>query len=345
MSTHPAESFSAERTWLERLPKVELHLHLEGAIPIEALWELIGKYGGDPAAPNREALSGRFAYRDFPHFIEVWVWKSQFLREYEDFTFIAEAVAENLASQNIRYAEAFFSPGDFRRFGLEPQGLAEAIRRGLDRVAGVRVALIPDLIRDHGPENAAAVLEAIDEVKDLGIIGVGMGGSEQLVGPEVFQAVYERARELGFRTTAHAGEACGPESIWGAIRALRVDRIGHGTRAREDESLVDYLAHHQIPIELCPISNVRTGVVGSISEHPTRLYLERGIPVSINTDDPLMFGNSLAGEFHLLERELRFTREDVKTLILQGIDSSWLSTAEKAALKREFMGDPAWNET
>lgn len=343
MSAYPTDS-SAERTWFERLPKVELHLHLEGAIPLGALWELIGKYGGDPTAPDEEALSARFAYRDFPHFIEVWVWKNQFLREYEDFTFIAEAVAENLASQKIRYAEIFFSPGDFRRFGLEPQRLTEAIRRGLDRVAGVRVALVPDLIRDFGPETAAAVLEAIHEVKDLGVIGVGIGGSEQIVGPEVFQAVYERARELGFRTTAHAGEACGPESIWGAIRTLRVDRIGHGTRAREDEALVDYLARYLIPIELCPTSNVRTGVVGSIGEHPARLYFERGIPVSINTDDPLMFGNSLAEEFLSLQRELGFTREEVKALILQGIDSSWLSDSGKARLKQEFVGDPAWDE-
>src|SRR5512136_716780 len=120
--------------WFEQVPKVELHLHLEGAIPYDALWELIVKYGGDPAVPDREALQRRFAYRDFPHFIETWLWKNQLLREYEDFALIAEAVARDLARQNIRYAEAFFSPSDFARHGLGVQRLTEAIRTGLARV-------------------------------------------------------------------------------------------------------------------------------------------------------------------------------------------------------------------
>ena len=108
---------AAIKTWFERVPKVELHLHLEGAIPIPALWELVRKYGGDPTVPDQAALQRRFAYRDFPHFIETWVWKNQFLREYEDFSFIAEAVAADLARQKIRYAEIFYSPPDFARHG------------------------------------------------------------------------------------------------------------------------------------------------------------------------------------------------------------------------------------
>src|SRR5687768_9353854 len=123
-----------EKSWYERIPKIELHLHLEGAIPHEALWELACKYGGDPEVPDVEALVRRFDYRDFPHFIETWIWKNGFIREYDDFTLIAEAVARDLAAQKIRYVEAFYSPRDFARHGLGEQGITEAIRRGLDRV-------------------------------------------------------------------------------------------------------------------------------------------------------------------------------------------------------------------
>jgi len=139
---------AAIKTWFERVPKVELHLHLEGAIPIPALWELVRKYGGDPTVPDQAALQRRFAYRDFPHFIETWIWKNQFLREYEDFSFIAEAVAADLARQKIRYAEIFYSPPDFARHGLRTQGLTQAIRTGLERVPGIKVGLVADLVRD-----------------------------------------------------------------------------------------------------------------------------------------------------------------------------------------------------
>ncbi|KPJ53301.1 hypothetical protein AMJ39_05195 [candidate division TA06 bacterium DG_24] len=344
MSFDPIDSPEQERAWLERLPKVELHLHLEGAIPLAALWQLIQKYGGDPSTPDRQALALKFTYTDFPHFIDTWVWKNQFLREYEDFTSVAEAVAQDLAAQNIRYIEVSFSPADFRRFGLEPQALTEAIREGLDRVPGIQVALVADLVRDFGPETASLVLEKMNEVRDLGVIGVGIGGSEQLVPPEVFEGVYERARELGFRTTAHAGEVCGPESVWGVIRSLRTDRIGHATTAREDETLVDYLAQHAIPLELCPVSNLRTGAIGSIEEHPARIYFERGIPICINTDDPALFGTSLADEYSLLRRHLGFTRDDIRKVILQAIDVSWLPDERKFRLMEEFLADPGWTE-
>ena len=236
------DNSKTQKTWFDQVPKVELHLHIEGAIPHDALWELIQKYGGESSVPNLQALRGKFHYSDFPHFIETWVWKNQFLREYEDFTFIAEAVARDLASQNIRYAETFFAPSDFARHGLETQKLAEAIRVGLSRVPQTEIALITDLVRDRGLENAAKNLAEINEVKELGIIGITIGGSEQDYPPEPFTHIYEKARQLGFHTSAHAGEAAGPESIWGAIHSLKVERIGHGTRAIEDNALVDYLA-------------------------------------------------------------------------------------------------------
>lgn len=329
----------ADLAWFRQLPKVELHLHLEGAIPHAALWQLLQKYGGDPTVRTKEDLAQKFVYRDFPHFIRVWMWMIGLLRQYEDFEFIATEVARDLARQNIRYVEAFYSAADFLPAGLEPQRLTEAIRNGLKRVPDVEVALIADLVRDYGPERGARMLAKIKEVRDLGVIGIGIGGSEHRFPPEAFAQVYRQAKELGFKTTAHAGEAAGPESIWGAIRTLEVSRIGHGTRAIEDPRLVDYLAEKKIPLELCVISNVKTGVIAEAARHPARTYFERGILLSINTDDPQMFGNSLAKEYLTLHRQLGFSRTDILRLIEQGIDSSWLSGERKGELLARFRGE------
>lgn len=332
------------RDWYDRLPKAELHLHLEGAIPLPALWELMQKYGGTSAASDLAALRSRFVFRDFPHFIDTWVWKNSFLREYEDFRLISRAVAQDLREQNVCYAEAFFSPSDFARHGLQTQGLAQAIRAGLDEVPGVEIALIADLVRDRPPEQAERTLDELCEVRDMGVIGVGLGGSEQAYPSEPFAGVYARARRLGFHATAHAGEAAGAESIWGALRSLRVERIGHGTRAGEDPRLLEYLVENQVPVEMCPLSNVRTGVVAAIGAHPIRRFFELGLMVTVNTDDPKMFHNSLAEEYRLLVEELGFSRDALRTVISNALRGAWLAEDRRAALLQRFTADPAWRE-
>lgn len=328
--------------WFQRVPKVELHLHLEGAIPHQALWELIQKYGGDSSVPDAAALEEKFRFRDFAHFIELWIWKGQFVREYEDFTFFCEAIARDLAQQNIRYAEAFCSPARAAVYGLETQGVIEAVRKGLNNVPEIEVAIIPDLVRDFGPDVAASTLEEIGEARDMGVVGVGIGGSEQLHPPEQFADVYQRARDMGFHTTAHAGEAAGADSIWGAVNSLKVERIGHGTRAHEDEALLDYLAEHQIGIEMCPLSNVATNVVDSIEEHPIRRYFDKGLLVTVNTDDPKMFHNSLAMEYEALTEKHGFTPDEIRTVILNGIKASWLADERKIELTSAFETDEGW---
>jgi adenosine deaminase len=327
-------------SWYDRIPKVELHLHLEGAIPHPTLWQLINKYGGSPEVPDLPALQKRFQFRDFSHFLETWVWKNQFIREYADYTVIAEAVARDLAAQNVRYAEVYFSPSRFFENGMKTKEMALAIRRGFSLVPQIRINLVADLVRDNGLDNAAAVLADIAKVKkEAGIIGITIGGSEQAFPPAPFAGIYEQARKLGFHTSAHAGEAAGPESIWSALRDLKVDRIGHGTRAVEDEKLLNYLSVNKIPLEVCPLSNVRTGVVSSIVAHPVHRFFERGLVITINTDDPKMFGNSLAEEYRLLVEKLGFTTREIQSLILQGIRSSWLSAEDKRKLETEFITD------
>lgn len=332
----------APDAWYARVPKIELHLHLEGAIPHEALWQLVQRYGDDDAPKTLEALQARYQYRDFAHFIDTWMWQVDFLRSYDDFRLIAEAVARDLRAQNIRYVEAFYSPADFARHGLEIPELTAAIRRGLDAVEGIEVALVADLIRDLGPDRGMRQLDALAEVRDLGVIGIGIGGSEQSYPPEPFHAVYERARHLGFHTSAHAGEAAGAESVWGALDTLRVERIGHGTRAEEDPALIERLVAEQIPLEICPISNLRTGVVDSLAAHPVGRYVAQGLNVTINSDDPSMFGNSLAQEYAVLETIQGLSRDTIRALILNGIAASWMSPQRKAELTAAFESDPNW---
>jgi len=321
------------------MPKVEIHLHLEGAIPLSALSELVQKYGGGSELGSISALEERFRYRDFSHFIETWQWKNGFLREYEDFTFVADLIAEDLARQKIRYVEAFYSPGDFACHGLEAQLLTEAIRAGLDAHDGeITVNLIADLVRDFGPYRGMKWLHEIAEVSNLGVLGIGIGGSEREFPPEAYEEVYEEARRLGFRTMAHAGEAAGPASIWGAIRTLRVDRIGHGTRAIEDPNLVSFLKKTRTPIEMCPISNLRTGVVADLKDHPIRKFFEEGLLVSVNTDDPKMFGTSLETEYAALVDTMAFERADILKLVENAIRSAWCDESTKNNLMSELAG-------
>ena len=326
--------------WLNRpmhdwstMPKVELHLHLEGAIPIDALWALMERHGGDPMITTRERLTQWFRYKDFAHFIEIWTWMNGYIRTYDDFEFAARSVARDLAQQNIVYAEVFFSPSDFDGHGLSPQGIATAIRRGLDDVPDVDVALIVDLVRDRGPDNAARVLSAVSEVAtDARIIGVGIGGFEAAHPPEQFADVYRDARDIGLRLTAHAGEGSGPESVWGAIRSLGVERIGHGIRSVEDPALVEYLVEHQIPLEVCPTSNLRTGIVEDWDQHPVVSLIEAGAVVTINTDDPAMFHTTLAGEFVTLVDRFAFDDHTMKRLSIAAVESSWADAETRARL-------------
>jgi len=327
--------------WFDAIPKVEIHLHLEGAIPLSALFELVRKY--DPrAVRSMDDLEARFRYRDFAHFIQTWIWKNTFLRELDDFAFIAEAVARDLKDQGVLYAEAFCSPPDFAARGLPVGAIVEAIRSGLDRVPGIEVNLVVDLVRDGGPERAGRTLDAIAEVRGSGVLGIGLGGSEQAFPPAPFAAVFERARSLGFRTSAHAGEAAGPGSVRDALDVLRVDRVGHGTRAAEDPALVGTLAARQVPLEMCPISNVRTGVVPDLAAHPIRAFFERGLFVTVNTDDPAMFHTSLAHEFRELARVHAFSNAEIRQLLENAARASWLAGGAKAELLARLRAHPGW---
>jgi adenosine deaminase len=315
---------------LVALPKAELHLHLEGAIPPESLLALLRKYGASDCQ-TLEALRARLVYRDFPHFLGTWQWMTRYVREYDDFRAIAAGVAQDLAAQGIVYAEVFFSPPDFFQHGLRIAGIALAIREGLARAAApVTVRLICDLCRQHPPELSALWLEEVAAVSaEAGIIGVGLGGPEHTSPPEPFVPVYRRAAELGLRRVVHAGEAAGPESVRGALDALGAERIGHGTRAIEDPELVRRLVAQRIPVEVCPTSNVRTGVVERLEKHPVRQFCDAGVLVTLASDDPTFFGANLVDEYTNL-RTLGFRDEELVRIARAGFEAAFLSDAERA---------------
>jgi len=325
--------------FIRDMPKVELHLHMEGSIPPETLLGFIKRKGTEPDIQTVEDLNARLTCRDFPHFIEVWTWKNTFIQDEKDFKVIAHDVLADLSRQNVKYVESFFAPGDYRRMGLSMPRIIKYVIQGKEKAeadTGIRCNLIIDFIRDHGPEIGFERLEEATPYLNKGVIGVGIGGSEQLFPPEPYEALYREAKERGFRLTAHAGEVAGAESMWGAIKTLGVERIGHGVRANEDPELVEYLAEHQIPLEMCPVSNVKTGVCESIKEHPIREYFDRGLMGTVNADDPAMFNSSLTEDYLALAGDLDFDMDEIRRLATNGIDASFLSNAEKAAMYSAF---------
>jgi adenosine deaminase len=331
--------------FITEMPKVELHLHLEGAIPIKTLYDLYRKKEGKPSITNLNDFRKKFDYTDFANFIDVWTWKNTFIQQVSDFDEITYQVLKELSVQNVTYVEAFYAPGDYWRQGFSIREITENIINGKTRAfreLGIHCELIIDLIRDHGPERSMHYLEAVTPFLGKGVIGIGLGGSEQLFPTGPYAPLYHEARERGFRLTAHAGEVAGPDSIWAAIDTLGSERIGHGTRAYEDPNLVSCLKERQIPLEMCVISNVRTQVCTSVDDHPIRQYFDRGLMVTVNSDDPTMFNTSITNEFRVLYQKLGFSIDEIKVLTMNAIKSSFLSDMKKASLQLQI--EKEWKE-
>ena len=327
-----------ERFILE-IPKAELHLHLEGAIPLETLFNFIQRRGGEPSIKNLDDLRARLNYTNFAHFIDLWVWKNTFIKEEKDFEEIAYQVLCNLSKQNVKYVEAHYAPGDYWRQGLSEQGITECLIKGMKRARddfGIGCELILDICRDNGSEKGMERLNMLTPYLGKGLIGIGLGGSEQTFPADPYADVYKEAGERGFRLTAHAGEAAGSKSIWTVIEKLGVERIGHGVRANEDPQLISLLKQKQIPLEICVISNVRTGVCDSIEAHPIGQYFKQGLMVTVNSDDPVMFNTTISQEYLVLVEKLGFTINDLKCLSMNGIKASFMSDKDKQLMEHQF---------
>ncbi|MBC8497528.1 adenosine deaminase, partial [Candidatus Bathyarchaeota archaeon] len=255
---------------IRALPKAEQHIHIVGATRPETLLWLMEESGRDAPFENLEEVERFFQYSDFDHFISVYSMVSKFIVDEGQFERVTYEMLEDDARCNVRYVEASFSAPDHVRQGLDYGLMVDAINRGVRRARedfGIECDLRIDLVRNYGPDYGMEVLNWIEEKGD-NVVAVDIGGSERGFPPEPYEPVYNRAREMGLHLVAHAGEAAGPESIWGAVEKLGVERIGHGTSAVKDPDLMAYLRDNGVTVETCPMSNVRTNAVPSVREHP-----------------------------------------------------------------------------
>ena len=310
------------------LPKAELHLHLEGTIDPATLIELRKRHGKESTLAEVEHL---YQYKDFAGFLMAFKAITEDLQAPADYELITYRLMEKLKAENVLHAEVYVSAGVclWRRqdFAAIFEGLERGRERG-ERDFGISLLWIFDAVRHFGPEKAKSVAELAVAYKGRGVVGFGIGGDEAKAGPELFRGVYGYAAEQGLRLTAHAGESAGPESVWGALN-LRAERIGHGLTAWHDVELVEELSRRQIPVEICMTSNLRTGVCPALSEHPVRRYFDQGIMVTLNSDDPAMFGSTLAGEYQLGQDAFGFTDEHLRELARNSFEASFLPPEKK----------------
>lgn len=319
---HPPNAF------IRTLPKAELHLHLEGAIELATLQELRERHGDHATAAEAEQL---YLYQDFPGFLLAFKNITEHLRTPEDYELITYRLMERLKEESILHAEVYISVGVclWRKQDFAP--IFEGLDRGRARGArdfGISLLWIFDAVRQFGVEEAQKVFELAVRYRDRSVVGVGIGGDELKAPPELFRSVYGYAEDNGLRLTAHAGETGPAESIWGALN-LRAERIGHGVTAAQDPDLIEELAYRQIPVELCLTSNLRTGVCKAIAEHPAKSYFDQGIMITLNTDDPAMFGTSLSREYQLAQDTFAFTDEHLRELARNSFEASFLPAEKK----------------
>lgn len=302
--------------FLLELPKAELHVHLEGSVEPETLYEL------DPSTPLEE-LRALYTYPDFDGFLRAFGAVGKRLRTPEDYARITRRLLERLAAQNVRYAEIIVAAGVVLWKGQDFAPIFDAIHAAAAD-SPVEVRWILDAVRQFGVEPAMQVARMAAARQERGVIAFGIGGSE-LRGPaEWFAPVFEYARGAGLRLTAHAGEGTSPQSVWAALE-LGAERIGHGISAIDDPVLVRHLRDQAIPLEICITSNLVTGVVRRIEDHPVRRLFDEGVPITLNTDDPAMFRCTLIGEYERAARQFSFTPAELREVAQNGFRFAFTS--------------------
>lgn len=341
------ENLSPTKAFVARLPKVELHLHLEGSVRPETLRELSRTKGREQQGVEdwiAQRTSSGFRYHDFRDFISAFTAVTLLLETPADYALITTRLIEWLAEQNVRYAEVTLSAGVvlWKKQSLEAvfEAVVAAAGDAEARVAnrggrGVHVQWILDAIRQFGAEHARQVLERAARLRPLGVVAFGIGGDEARGPAELFPDVYRRARDLGLHVTAHAGETCGPESVRRAIELLGAERIGHGLSAARDPKVMALIRERGVPLEVCLTSNVATGVLAGVQDHPLPKFLEEGLVVTLNSDDPAMFGTSLVREFAVAVEKFSLDRGQLIGLLENAARAAFLSEEEKRPLLEE----------
>ena len=327
-------------TFIAGLPKVELHVHHVGSASPRIVAELAARHEGrSPVPADPDQLADYFAFRDFAHFIEVYLSVVDLIRDPEDVWILTHEVARELARQQVRYAELTVTPYSHVHRGIPAPAFCEAIedaRKRAEADFGIALRWCFDIPGEAGLPAAEETLRIALEERPDGLISFGLGGPEIGVPRPQFKPYFDQARAAGLRSVPHAGETTGPETIWDALRELGAERIGHGISAALDPELLTYLAERQIALEVCPTSNVRTRAVSAIEEHPLPQLVEAGLLVTINSDDPPMFGTTLDEEYAVAARLLGVGPEGLAGLARNAVTASFLEPGEKARISAEI---------
>ncbi len=321
---------SVASSFIRSLPKAELHLHLEGSVTPQTVVELRRRHGKKSSLAEAESL---YQYKDFTGFLMAFKTLTEDLRTAEDYELITYRLMEQLKAENVLHAEVYVSVGVCLWRKLDFDAIFEGLERGRERGEkdfGISLLWIFDAVRQFGPGAAQDVFELAAKYRDRNVVGIGIGGNEQKAPPELFREQFKYAAGAGLRLTAHAGESAGPESIWGALN-LGAERIGHGLTAGNDPELIEELAQRQIPVEICLTSNLRTACCGEISNHPVRGYFDHGLMLTLNTDDPAMFGTTLTREYELAQTEFAFSDDHLRELARNSFEASFLPAEKKLA--------------
>ena len=327
--------------FIDRLPKAELHVHLVGSASVPTVLELAQRHP-DGRVPRTEAeLVTFYEFSDFPHFTRVYATVSSLVREPADVADLVTGAARDLARQNVRYVELTVTPYTFTVAGMPATELSKALdiaAREASDEHGVRVAYIFDVAGELGAVAAEATLEHALTCPPQALTGFGLAGIEQARPDhaEVFRAVFASAIGAGLHSVPHAGEMSGPDTIWEAVTGLRAERIGHGISCLEDPRLVTLLRERQIPLEVCPTSNVCTRQVPQLAAHPLPQMLSEGLFVTLNSDDPPMFGTTLTDEYRQAASVLGLGRDQLAGLAANGVRASFLEDGVKQALLAEI---------
>jgi len=332
----PSDRTSIEQ-FIDALPKVELHVHLVGSASLSTVLELARRHPDGPVPTSEEELRAFYRFRDFPHFAEVYEAVSSLVRTPADVATLVLGAARDLAAQNARYVELTVTPYTHQRMGMAmpavTEALDEAARRARDEL-GIRVAYIFDIPGEFGADGAAATAEHAVKHPPEALVGFGIGGIEQMRPPyrDDFRAAFRAARDAGLHSVPHGGEMTGPETIWEVIEGLGAERIGHGISCVQDPRLMDLLRERQIPLEVCPTSNLRTGQVRDLAEHPLPTMLEQGLFVTLNSDDPPMFDTTLTGEYRVAAEVFGLGRAELADLARNAVTASFLDEEGKRAI-------------
>ncbi len=318
------------------MPKVELHVHLEGSIRPETLLKLAAKNGVDLPAKDLDGLRDWYQFRDFGHFVEIYVAATKCLQSADDIELIARELAISQHAENVLHTEATYTASTLEKHcGIAWPDQLAALRRA-SRFAkdelGITLQFILDIVRGDPPERGLMVAQWAVEAQGDPVCALGLAGIEMSTTAEVYKEAFDFAHSHGLRVVPHAGETKGPESVWDALEFTRPVRIGHGVRSIEDPKLVAKLAEMQIPLEVCPSSNLCLGVYPSLAEHSLPELLNEGLLVTINSDDPPMFSTSISEEFYRVAQEFRFGKDILWTLVQNAGRSALLPDTEKAIL-------------